>query len=280
MDKIKRPSINFKKFLIHRKWGRFNRNSIKISKRAFSWCITLITCLALMVSLTYDCLPKTVSVFSFTDRLVPIYRVETNEKKVAISFDAAWGSDITPKLLEILKKHNVKTTFFLVKFWMEKYPEMTKLIAQEGHELGNHSATHPNMGKLSKDKIIEELNQTRDKIKELTGQDTVLFRPPFGDYSNTLITTANELGYYVIQWDVDSLDWKDLSANAIYDRVIKQVKPGSIVLFHNNGKHTAEALEPIIVELKRQGYQIVPISQLLIKGDYYIDKSTGEMKKG
>jgi peptidoglycan/xylan/chitin deacetylase (PgdA/CDA1 family) len=135
------------------------------------------------------------------------------------------------------------------------------------------------MGRLPKSKIIEELSATHDKIKELTNQNATLFRPPFGDYSNTLITTANELGYYVIQWDVDSLDWKDLSAGAIYDRVMKRVKPGSIVLFHNNGKHTAEALEPIINELKRQGYEIVPVSQLLIKGDYYIDKSTGEMRK-
>jgi len=282
VDKIKRPHFAFKKFRLGKKrWRfRFNKKPIRLSKRTFTWLITVLTLVAVSLSMTYDSLPKSISVFGLIDRLVPIYRVETNEKKVAISFDAAWGSDITPKLLEILKKHNIKTTFFLVKFWVDKYPEMTKRIVQEGHELGNHSATHPRMGSLSKNQIIEELNRTRDKIKELTGQETVLFRPPFGDYSNTLISTANELGYYVIQWDVDSLDWKDLSANAIYDRVIKQVKPGSIVLFHNNGKHTAEALEPIIVELKRQGYEIVPVSQLLIKGDYYIDKSTGEMRKG
>nr|WP_245523114.1 polysaccharide deacetylase family protein [Thermosediminibacter oceani] len=211
--------------------------------------------------------------------MVPIYRVQTEEKRIAISFDAAWGSDKTPKLLEILKKYNVKTTFFLVKMWMDKYPDMTKLIAQEGHEIGNHSATHPQMGNLSKQQIIEEIKSTHEKIKELTGQECKVFRPPFGDYSNTLIETANELGYYVIQWDVDSLDWKDLSAGAIYSRVVNQVKPGSIVLFHNNGKYTAEALEPILKELIGRGYEIVPVSQLLIKGDYYVDRNTGEMRK-
>jgi len=241
--------------------------------------ICFLTLAAIFFSHNHTFFPRAIGVFARADRLVPIYRVETQEKKVAISFDAAWGSDITPKLLETLKKHNIKTTFFLVEFWMDKYPEMTRRIAQEGHEIGNHSATHPNMGSLSKQEIIKEITVTHNKIKELTGQNATLFRPPFGDYSNTLITTCNELGYHVIQWDVDSLDWKDLSASAIFDRVIHQIKPGSIVLFHNNGKHTAEALEPIINEIHKQGYKIVPISELLIKGEYYIDKSTGEMRK-
>lgn len=244
--------------------------------------ITAVICILTIVAVSYACLypafNKAVAVFGSLERLVPIYRVQTSEKKIALSFDAAWGADITPKLLQILKENGVKTTFFLVNFWMEKYPDMTKRIAKEGHEIGNHSATHPNMGSISKDAIIKEISTTHDMIKKLTGQNAKLFRPPFGDYSNTLITTCNELGYHVIQWDVDSLDWKDLSANAIYDRVMKQVKPGSIVLFHNNGKHTAEAIKRIIPELKKQGYEIVPISELLLKKDYYIDGSTGEMR--
>ena len=253
---------------------------VYLSKRSITKLICFLTLAAVMFSNYSTFFPKAIGVFARADRLVPIYRVETQEKKVAISFDAAWGSDITPKLLETLKKHSIKTTFFLVKFWMDKYPDMPRRIAKEGHEIGNHSATHPNMGSLSKQEIIKEMTDTHNKIKELTGQKATLFRPPFGDYSNTLITTCNESGYHVIQWDVDSLDWKDLSASAIYDRVIGQIKPGSIVLFHNNGKHTGEALEPIIKELHNRGYKIVPISELLIKGDYYIDKSSGEMRKG
>lgn len=242
--------------------------------------ICVLTMMTVVFSYFYSSLPKKFPVFSSTvKRKVPIYRVDTPEKKVAISFDAAWGSDKTLELLEILKKHDIKTTFFLVKFWMEKYPDMTKKIAKSGHEIGNHSATHPNMGSLSTEDIKKEIKHTHDKIKELTGQEANLFRPPFGDYSDNLIETLSEMGYYVIQWDVDSLDWKDLSANAIYDRVIKGVRPGSIVLFHNNGKHTAEALEPVIKELKRQNYEIVPISELLLKKDYYIDSNTGEMKQ-
>ncbi|TYP56756.1 polysaccharide deacetylase family protein [Thermosediminibacter litoriperuensis] len=250
-----------------------------LDKKYFTRLVCLLTVVAVILASQAAVFKRAINVFAGRDRLVPIYRVQTDEKRIAISFDAAWGSDKTPKLLEILKKYDIKTTFFLVKMWMDKYPDMTKLIAQEGHEIGNHSATHPRMGSLSRQEIIEEIKTTHEKIKELTGQECRVFRPPFGDYSNTLITTANELGYYVIQWDVDSLDWKDLSAGAIYSRVVNQVKPGSIILFHNNGKNTAEALEPILKELKGRGYEIVPVSQLLIKGDYYVDRNTGEMRK-
>jgi len=251
----------------------------KDHRKRFMVIINLIIIIFLFYCFYISNYENAIKVFSFFDRLIPIYRVEAQEKRIAISFDAAWGADQTPEILEILKKYNVKTTFFLVKIWMDKYPEMTRLIASEGHEVGNHSATHPHMGKLSKEEIIKEIQTTHNRIKELTGQDCKVFRPPFGDYSDTLIKTAQELGYYVIQWDVDSLDWKNLSASAIYDRVIKRVKPGSIVLFHNNGKNTPQALKMILPELKKQGYEIIPVSALLIKGDYYIEKSNGEMRK-
>ncbi|HHU70124.1 MAG TPA: polysaccharide deacetylase family protein [Thermoanaerobacterales bacterium] len=217
------------------------------------------------------------SVFKPNDKLIPIYRVYTPEKKLAITFDAAWGSDKTPMILNLLKKYDVKTTFFLVGFWIEDYPEMAKRIAEEGHEIGNHSSTHPKMGSLSEEKIIEELQRTHDIIKETTGYEASVFRAPFGDYSNTLISTAEEFGYKVIQWDVDSLDWKNFSAKAIVDRVLSRVRNGSIILFHNNGKHTPEALDEILNKLISDGYKIVPVSELLIEGEYYIDH-TGEQK--
>lgn len=217
------------------------------------------------------------SVFNPGDKLLPIYRVYTPEKKLAISFDAAWGSDKTPMILNLLKKYDVKTTFFLVGFWVEDYPEMAKRIAEEGHEIGNHSSTHPKMGALSEEKIMEELKKTHDIIKETTGYEASVFRPPFGDYSNTLINTADKFGYKVIQWDVDSLDWKNFSEKAIVDRVLSRVKNGSIVLFHNNGKHTPEAVDEILSKLISDDYKIVPVSELLIEGEYYIDHR-GEQK--
>ncbi|HKM39855.1 MAG TPA: polysaccharide deacetylase family protein [bacterium] len=209
-------------------------------------------------------------------RLVPIYSVDTPAKKIAISFDAAWGADKTPLLLEILAEYGVRTTFFLVDFWMEKYPEMTKQIAAAGHELGNHTATHPHLASLTAEQIGQELETTNIRIQELTGQEPLLFRPPFGEYNNMVLTVAKQLGLFAVQWDVDSLDWQELAASEITQRVIKQVRPGSIVLFHNNASNTATALPEIIGWLHENGYEIVPISELIYKDNYYIEGHTGK----
>ncbi|WP_066504433.1 polysaccharide deacetylase family sporulation protein PdaB [Abyssisolibacter fermentans] len=209
---------------------------------------------------------------------LPIYCVDKKEKKIAISFDAAWGAEHTLDILDTLDKYNVKTTFFLVKFWAEKYPEMVKEIHKRGHEIGNHSSTHPHMSKLSKEQIIKELKGTENVVKKLTGQKTVVFRPPFGDYNDRLIKTCRELGYYVIQWDVDSLDWKSYGVQPVVDKVTRNVKNGSIVLFHNNSKYVSEFLPLVIQKLQEQGYEIVPVSELIHKGDFRID-STGKQIK-
>lgn len=203
-------------------------------------------------------------------RKLPIYCVKTEEKKVAISFDCAWGVDYTDKLLEIMEKENVHCTFFAVEFWSKKYPDYLNKIADAGHEIGTHSATHPYMSKLDKAAIIKELLTSRDIIEKTTGKKVELFRPPYGDYGDTLIDTANELGLYTIQWSVDSLDWKDLSASEIKTRVVSKVKNGSIVLFHNQGLHTAEALPAIIGELKGNGYEFMPIGELIYRENFEI----------
>ncbi len=199
---------------------------------------------------------------------LPIYSVQTDEKKVAISFDCAWGVDYTDKLLDIMKEENVPCTFFMVEFWTEKYPEYVRKIDENGHEIGTHSATHPEMSKLGKAAIEKELTTSSQAITAITGKKVEVFRPPFGDYDDLLIDTAAELGLYTIQWDVDSLDWKDLSASEIQKRVLSRVKNGSIVLFHNNGLHTAEALPGIIRSLKQDGYEFVRIGDLIYRDNY------------
>lgn len=204
------------------------------------------------------------------ERKLPIYRVQRDDNKIAISFDCAWGVDYTDKLLSIMQEEQVKCTFFAVEFWTVKHPDYVKKIVENGHEIGTHSATHPYMSKLDKVAIERELTSSALKIEEITGKKVELFRPPYGDYDDLLIDTAKELGLYTIQWDVDSLDWKDLSAKEITDRVVKRVKSGSIVLFHNQGLHTAEALPLIIKELKGKGYEFVPISSLIYKDGYSI----------
>ncbi|GFN21719.1 MAG: polysaccharide deacetylase family protein [Thermoanaerobacteraceae bacterium] len=205
-------------------------------------------------------------------RLLPIYSVATTEKKVALSFDATWGAEYTPRILEILRQHNVKTTFFLTNIWLNKYPDVAKKIAAEGHEIGLHSATHPHFTSLSEEEMEQELRENHRMVEEITGYKPELFRPPFGDYNDTVIRVVQRLGYKAIQWDVDSLDWQEhLSADDIYRRVVEGIKPGSIVLFHNNGRYTADVLGPLLEKLKADGYQVVPVSQMLIKGDYYVD---------
>ncbi len=209
----------------------------------------------------------------YATKKLPIYSVETDEKLVSISFDCAWGVDYTDKLLEEMARYNVKCTFFSVKFWTEKYPDYVKKISDAGHEFGTHSSTHSYMSKLDSPVIIKELKESSEAIEKITGKKVTLFRPPYGDYNDRLINTARENGYEVIQWDVDSLDWKDLSAQDIAYRVISKVKNGSIILCHNNGLHTAESLPLIFTTLQQKGYKFVRVSELIIKEPYYIDNN-------
>jgi polysaccharide deacetylase family sporulation protein PdaB len=218
-------------------------------------------------------------VFNSGKREVPIYAVDMKEKKLAISFDAAWGADCTPTLLKILKENNIKTTFFLTGIWVKEYPEMVKAIADAGHELGNHSLTHPHCNTLSEEEFIKELKDNEEMIYKLTKKRTRLFRPPFGEYDNNNIKAARKNGYEVIQWSVDSLDWQELGTEAVVDRILKNAHPGAIMLFHNNAKYTPEALPIILKKLKEDGYKIVPVSDLLIKGDYYVERHSGIQKK-
>ncbi len=208
--------------------------------------------------------------FGNTPRLLPIYSVERDEKVVSISFDCAWGVEHTDEILKALRVGEVKATWFMVEFWAEKYPEYVKKIDDAGHEIGTHSSTHSYMSKQNAEEIRLELKTSSDAIKNVTGKEVELFRPPYGDYDDELIRTASEEGYYSIQWDVDSLDWKDLSAPDIAMRVINGAKNGSIILMHNNGLHTAEAVPIIIETLKNKGYKFVPIGELILRENYSI----------
>ncbi len=210
---------------------------------------------------------------TYMEKRLPIYGVSTEKKQVALSFDAAWGNDDTEILLRILEKHNVKVTFFMTGGWVKKYPEDVKKISEKGHDLGNHSMSHLQMSKISREKCKKEIAEVHNMVKELTGKEMCLFRPPYGDYNNMLIDCVEECGYYPIQWSVDSLDWKDYGADSIVNKVLnhKYLRPGAIILMHNGAKYTKDALERVIVGLKEKGYEIVPISRLIYKSKYKID---------
>ncbi|MDD7245968.1 MAG: polysaccharide deacetylase family protein [Eubacteriales bacterium] len=204
-------------------------------------------------------------------RLVPVYSVETEEKVVALTFDAAWGADKTRGIIELLEKYDADGTFFLVGFWIDKYPEETKLIAEKGLEIGNHSNNHLHMSKLQNDEIKKEIESVNIRLQELTGKTPKYFRPPFGEYDNKLLENVAALDMVGVQWSVDSLDWKGLSGEEIAKRVLSRVHNGAIILFHNNSDHVLDALPIILPKLKADGYKCVSVDELVMTENYIID---------
>lgn len=219
-----------------------------------------------------------VAYYGTEKRLTPIYSVERADGKIAITFDCAWGVDSTDKLLEVMAGRDVKCTFFMTEFWAEKYPDYVSKIHDAGHEVGTHSATHSYMSKQSEEEIKKELVSSSSAIEKIIGGRVSLFRPPYGDYNNLLLKTCEKGGFYAIQWDVDSLDWKDLSAEDITKRVLKRVKSGSIILCHNNGKNTAEALPAIIDGCRERGLDFLPVGELIYKTGYTVNAYGRQIK--
>lgn len=230
---------------------------------------------AVLISFAYLSYTKSASISTAAaQRDLPIYCVDKGDEKTAsLSFDAAWGNEDTGQLIDILNKYNVKATFFVVGEWVDKYPESVKALSDAGHEVMNHSSTHPHMTQLSEEKMQQELVSCNNKIEAITGVKPTLFRAPYGDYNDKVVQTIRENGCFTIQWNVDSLDWKDLSASDISKRVLGKVKPGSIILFHNAAKNTPEALPNIIEKLQSDGYSLVPISSLIYTDNYEIDNT-------
>lgn len=219
-------------------------------------------------------LPQFITVSnSVNGRELPIYCVETDKNVVGLSFDAAWGNEDTEQILSILKKHNVHVTFFMTGGWIEAYPEDVKAIYEAGHDIGNHGENHKNMSQLSNEEKKEELMKAHEKVQTLTGFEMNLFRPPYGDYDNDVIRVATECGYSTCQWSVDSLDWKNYGLDPLIKTVCehKNLDKGAIILMHNGADYTAQALDTIITNLKGQGYEIVPLSELILREDYYMD---------
>ena len=210
---------------------------------------------------------------SFGDRELPIYSVENDKKQIALTFDAAWGAEDFHKIMKILDKHKVKVTFFMTGEWAEKNPDCVKELVEKGHDLGNHSENHYDMTTLSEAEMRAEIQDCHDRVKKLADYDMKLFRPPYGAYNNGVIKMAEELKYYPIQWSVDSLDWKDYGVESIISTVCnhKALEPGAIILCHNGAKYTAQALDDMITKLKSDGYELVPVSELILKENYHMD---------
>ena len=243
-----------------------------IKSRTLKICLVLII-VSILLAVSIDGVSAAQVYFGYPNRKVPVYYVDTEEKKVAISFDAAWGADKTEKIMEILKEYNCNATFFLVGFWTDKYQDIVKKIDENGFEIGTHSNTHPDMTKLSNDAIKNELESSIKLIKDITGKDVKFFRAPYGAYNNQLIDCAESMNLITVQWSIDTLDWKGLSGEEICTRVLNNLKPGSIILCHNNSDHILEALPMILDRLQKQGYKVGAVGDLVMTKNYEIDRN-------
>lgn len=198
-------------------------------------------------------------------RAMAIYSVPVREKVVALTFDLSWGHNTPGPVLDVLKDYGLRVTFFLSGPWVKIHPEIARRIAAEGHEIGSHGYRHVNLSRLSPEAIRLEIMKAHRNILEVTGRTPRLIRTPNGDYDQRVVQIAEELGYRVIMWDTDSLDWKNPGVERIVNRVLKKAHPGDIILMHASDtcKQTAQALPLIIEGLQRQGYRIVTVSELL-----------------
>ena len=217
---------------------------------------------------------------SVQPKKLPIYCVKTEEKQIALTFDAAWGNSDTDQLINILKKHHAKATFFTTGEWVDKYPDDVKKLYQAGHDIQNHSDKHPHVADISADKLKKDTLSCDDKIEKLIGKRPTLYRAPYGEYDNDMMAVfENELKHFVIQWDVYSRDWKRPTVEKMVESVTKSVKPGSILLFHNDLENTPTALDSILTQLDKESYQYILVSELILKDHYMIDNNGMQIKK-
>lgn len=245
----------------------FNKDKI------YAYGISIVTVILLfcVASVMLTSNKSTVMTSAGIGKLLPIYKVDTKEKKVSLTLNCAWNDSDIDSIIQTLKENNCKVTFFMVGDWVKKYPEAAKKVKEAGHEIGTHSNTHPHVNKLSYEQNVLEIEQSVKLIKETTEADVKLYRPPYGEYNDTVIKSANETGYFPIQWSLDTLDYTNLTGEQMWDRLKNRLSSGDIILMHNGAKHTADSLDMIIKNIKSNGYEIVPVSELIYTDNYTID---------
>lgn len=210
---------------------------------------------------------------------LPIYSVNIAENKIALTINCAWNADDIDLILDTLNKHNCKITFFVVGDWVTKYPDAVKKIYDAGHEIGNHSDSHPHVNNLSLDDNIKQITDCSKKIENITGTKTALYRGPYGEYNDTVIQAAKKCNHLSIQWSIDSLDYKSLTSEQMWERIEPKLKPGSIILMHNGTENTALSLDTLLTNIESKGYSIVKISDIIYKENYTIDNNGIQHKK-
>lgn len=195
-----------------------------------------------------------------------IYKVDTDKKVLALTFDISWGEKTPEPVLDVLQKKGVtKATFFLSGPWTQTHPEIAKRIKEMGFEIGSHGHKHDNFSAYPDAWIRDQVTKAETAIYDVTGVRTRLIRTPNGDFNKRVLATLQQMGYKVIQWDTDSLDWKNPGVDKIVNRVLTRAHPGDIILLHasDSCKQTVEALPRIIDGLRSKGYTFVTVSELI-----------------
>ena len=248
-------------------------------QKIYAYLVSVVTVVLLFCVASNVKDNNTIQTSSTTNqKLLPIYNVQTDEKKVAFTMNCAWNDDDIDTILETLKNNNINITFFMVGDWIEKYPESVKKIYESGNEIASHSNTHPHVNNLSYEENIDEIEKSNDSLEKVTGKRTNIYRTPYGEYNDTVIKAAQDKGYYTIQWDLDTLDYTGIDGDEMWDRLEGKIKSGDIILSHNGTKHTADSLDKIIKNIKDKGYEIVKVSDLIYKDNYKIDNKGTQVK--
>lgn len=243
---------------------RFHREKDSLSEN-----VVRLIILGLLVTMGIAFFPQGVRYMEvLTRRYHPIYAVDTTEKVVSLTFDISWGREMAPKVLDILKASDVKATFFLSGPWVRTHEELARRIAGDGHEVGSHGEAHVNFSQLSQEGIVSNVQAAAESIRSITGVRPQLIRTPNGDFDDTTILTLHSQGYQVIDWKIDSLDWKNPGVETIIQRVLSRLEPGAIILMHasDSCKLTDQALPTIIEGIRAKGYRFTIVSDLLTKG--------------
>lgn len=250
------------------KFALFPKKDVTLIVLMLLWLAVIITVVTITLSTTV----------SSSVRKLPVYSVETDNKEIALTFNCAWGDEGTDRLLGILEEENIKCTFFFVGDFAEKYPDTVRKIYNMGHTVGNHSMKHNDPAKQEYEDILSDISACNELLYSITGKMPVLYRAPSGSYDNKTVEAAESLGMTAVQWDCDSIDWKDPSPEKIVNRITEKASNGSIVLFHLGKENTLEAIDDVIEVLREKGYSFTTVEELLLEGDTYVD-NTGRQRR-
>lgn len=226
-----------------------------VAKRVLTVLLVLLTLVLVLKIAQHNLFKPTMT------NIEPIYQGNAQQKKIALTCNVVWGEEYIPKMLEILKKNNVKMTFYMGGKWVKDFPELTRQIAAD-HELGNHGYSHPHPTFISKQQNITEIKKTEEEVYKVTKQRTRLFAPPYGEFNKTVLEAAEEAGYKTLMWSIDTIDWQRPAPEVITERVLNKAHNGALVLMHPTAP-TVKALPVLIEQLKNKGYELTTVSDVI-----------------